>query len=325
MAQEIVIPKGSFQRALGILALLFFGVGLLSSIYRIEAEEVGVVLRFGRHTGVNAEPGLRLKIPFGVDRVIKLPVKRQLKEEFGFETIKAGVKTKYRTSSQDRRLLATSLMVTGDLNASVVEWIVQYRIETPEDFLFNIRNPIGQLRDATEAVMREVIGDRTVDEVLTVGRHEIEVEATRKLQALMDQYQTGMSIEQLVLQDVNPPDAVKASFNAVNEAQQERNRIVNEARANYNQVVPRARGEALQGIQEAEGYALERVNRAEGDIAKFNAVFAEYKKAPKVTRKRIYLETMREVIPKLGRKIVIDEDVKQVLPLLQLSTEGSSR
>lgn len=318
---EVTMPRIRVGGVIGLFALFIVIVGLRTALFTVAPEEEGIVLRFGRFTGRIAEPGLHVKIPFGIDRVEKVAVKRQNKEEFGFRTVSAGVRTKYASTN----LLNVSLMVTGDLNAAVVEWIVQYQVGNPTDYLFKVRQPIDTLRDAAESILREVVGDRTIDEVLTIGRQDIEVTALAKLQELMNRYEMGISIEQVVLQDVNPPDAVKASFNAVNQSQQEKEKLINQARAEYNKVIPRARGEAEQGIQEAEGYAIERVNQAEGDVARFNAMYAEYTKAPEVTRRRIYLETMREVIPKLGSKIIIDDDVRGILPHLQLPTQEAPR
>ena len=213
-------------------------------------------------------------------------------------------------------------MLTGDLNAAVVEWVVQYRIVDPYNYTFRVRNVDETFRSMSEAVMRRVVGDRTVNEVLTVGRAEVALEVEKQLQELCDQYQTGIKVEQVVLQDVNPPDPVKPSFNEVNEAQQEREKLINQAQSEYNKVIPRAEGEALQTIQEAEGYALERVNRARGDSARFAALFSEYRKAPEVTRRRIYLETLSEILPNVQRKVVVDGDLRGILPLLNLDATG---
>jgi len=306
-------PRLIVAAVLVILALLVVS----SLLYSVDTESVGVVMRFGRYLKTT-EPGLHMKLPLGIDRVTQVKTQRQEKQEFGFRTMEAGVQTRYLDHTQDPRLLDESLMVTGDLNAAVVEWIVQYRIDNPRDYLFNVRKPEETLRDTAESVMRQVVGDRTVDEVLTVGRQDIEVAAREELQKLMNEYAMGIHIEQLQLQDVNPPDKVKPSFNDVNQAQQEREKTINEARAKYNAAVPRASGEAEQKIQEAEGYALQRTNEAEGDAEKFNAVFAAYQKAPGVTRKRIYLETMGDVLPAAGRKFVVDPNAPGLLPFLQL-------
>jgi membrane protease subunit HflK len=286
-----------------------------TSIYTVEAESQGVVLRFGKYVKT-VDPGLRFKLPFGVDRVSHVPVKRQLKQEFGFGTVGASNPTQFSSEQEEERS-----MVTGDLNAATVEWIIQYRIREPQLFLFEVRNPGETLRDISESVMRTVVGDRTVDEVITVGRQEIEVEALTQLQDLVDKFQLGLSIDQVQLKNVNPPMPVQPSFNEVNQAQQEREKLINVANGEYNKVVPRASGEAEQKIQAAEGYALKRVNEADGDVSRFNAVLTEFLKAPEVTKRRIYIETMREVVPNLGKKIIIDEKASQILPLLQLSTE----
>jgi membrane protease subunit HflK len=213
-------------------------------------------------------------------------------------------------------------MLTGDLNASEVEWIVQFRISDPYKFLFKVRNAISTFRDMNEALMREVVGDRSVSEVLTVGRVEIASTVTARLQELCDQYETGIKVDQVVLQDVNPPDPVKPAFNEVNEAQQEREKLINQARSEYNKVIPKARGDASRIIEEARGYAIERVNQARGEAIRFNAIFKEYSMAPEVTRQRIYLETMNDVLPKVGRKLITDKEATGILPLFQFSKEG---
>ncbi len=215
-------------------------------------------------------------------------------------------------------------MLTGDLNSAEVEWIVQYRISDPYKFLFKVRNPEYTLHDISESIMREEVGDRTVNEVLTVGRQEIASTVEQKLQELCDQYETGFNIEQVVLQDVNPPDKVKPSFNEVNEAQQEREKLINQARAEYNRIIPKAKGEAEQRIQQAEGYALERINEARGDSAKYVAVYKEYSKAPEVTRQRLYLETVKNVLPNVGRKLIIDENAANVIPLLPFDQQNAT-
>ena len=293
-----------------VLGLLFAN----TIYYTIEPEEVGVVLRFGKYDRV-AEPGLRFKAPAPIERIVKVPIQRQLKAEFGFRTGAAGVKTSYKGGS----FLDESLMLTGDLNVAVVEWIAQYRVRDPYKFLFKVRNVEETFRDLNEAVMRQVVGDRTVNEVLTIGRQEIAAQVEVSLQELCDAYDTGIKVEQIVLQDVNPPDPVKPSFNEVNQAQQEKERLINEALTEFNQVIPRARGEAQRTIQEAQGYAADRVNRAKGDALAFTALREAYDRAPEVTRRRIYLETMAEVYPKAKRKVVLDDELSGVLPLLDLS------
>ena len=285
---------------------------MLSSFFVVETEEVGVITRFGKYSRT-LEPGLHMKIPFA-EQVDKVPVERQQKQEFGFRTTSADVQSEYRKSGYEDE----SLMLTGDLNLADVEWVVQYRVEDPYNFLFKVRNPEVTLRDASEAAMRQVVGDRTVNEVITIGRTEIALRVQELLQEMSSEYQLGLRIDQVVLQDVNPPDPVKGAFNAVNEAQQEKETLINQAKSEYNKVIPRAKGQAEETIQKAEGYATARVNNAQGEAARFSDLYIEYVKAPEVTRQRIYLETMSEVIPRLGNKIITDQDGNNVLPLLQM-------
>lgn len=313
-----VLPPGSRPNprliSAGILAFFLF-IAIWMAFYTVPAESEGVVLRFGKFKET-VPSGLHFKMPFGVDEVVVVPVKRQLKQEFGFGS--PGASNPWQSSSS-REWVAESAMVTGDLNAALVEWVIQYRIDRPDHYLFNVRNPDATLRDASESVMREVVGDRTVDEVITIGRQEIEDEALQKLQALVTSYEMGIRIDQVQLKNVNPPERVQASFNEVNQAQQERESAINVANGEYNKSIPRARGEAEQMVSAAEGYAMKRINEAEGDVAAFNAVLAEYIKAPEVTRRRLYLETMAEVLPRVRGKIVIDEAAAGgVLPLLNL-------
>jgi membrane protease subunit HflK len=300
-----------------IIVLLVLAGVLWSAFFTIQPEEAGVVLAFGEYSRTT-DPGWHIKWPYPIERVIKVPVQRQLKQEFGFRTERPGVRSSYSAASYE----SESLMLTGDLNVGVVEWITQYRVSDPFKYLFKVRNVTETFRDMNEAVMRNVIGDRSVSEVLTIGRQEIASEVERRLQEMCEQYETGIRVEQIVLQDVNPPDKVKPSFNEVNQAQQERERSINEARSEFNRVVPRARGEAQQVIQEAEGYALDRVNRAKGDAALFDSLRAAYTRAPEVTRRRIYLETMQFVLPKVQKKVILDKDLEGILPLLPLDGGG---
>ncbi len=297
---------------IGIFVLIF----IFSSFFTIDPEEVGVILRFGRFSHI-AEPGLNFKLPLGIDQLEKVPVQRQLKEEFGFRTESVGVRTRYSQAN----FLEESLMLTGDLNVAEVEWIVQFRIADPYKYLFKVRDVRMTFRAMTEAVMREIVGDRTVNEVLTIGRQDISTAVQIKLQELCMQCENGIKVEQVVLQDVNPPDRVKPSFNEVNEAQQEKEKLINMALAEYNKVVPRATGEAQQMLEEAEGYALERVNHSKGEAARFNMLFNQYRLAKDVTLQRMYLETMSKILPKVGKKLIVDESVKGLIPLLDLKKE----
>ena len=302
-------------RLLGLaVAAAIVLAGVSSMFYTVEAEFQGVVLRFGRYAKT-VEPGLRMKLPFGIERVYRVPVRRQLKQEFGFGTPGASNLSQYNLPGEQEQERG---MVTGDLNAATVEWIVQFRITDPKAFLFHFRDPSETLRDLSESVMREVVGDRTVDEVITVGRQDIEIEALARLKTKVAQYELGFSIDQLQLKNVNPPPPVQPSFNEVNQAQQEREKAINVANGEYNKIIPRARGEAQEKISTAEGYAVRRINEARGDANRFEAIFTEYTKAPEVTRRRLYLETLGEVLPRLREKIILDEAAPQFLPLLQL-------
>ncbi len=293
--------------------LLIFAIW--SAYYTVPSDSVAVIQRFGKYVK-EVSPGLHFKFPFGIDVASIVPVKRQLKQEFGFGT--PGASDPYQRPTDGRK---ETEMVTGDLNSALVEWVVQYRIADPVKFLFEVRLPRSTLRHVSESVMREVVGDRTVDEVITIGRQEIEDEALVKMQALSTKYEMGISIDQVQLKNINPPGPVQESFNEVNQAQQEKEKLINEARRDYNKVIPLAEGEKDQRIREADGYRLKRINEAEGDASRFNALFEEYKKAPEVTRRRIYIETMQEVLPGIRSKIIVDEQSQGILPLLNLNTK----
>lgn len=293
-------------------AALLLLYGLLTSFFTVPPESVAVVQRFGKFRQT-ADPGLHFKLPFGIDKATELPIRRQLKMDFGFAT--SGSTNPDQTgSSPDRE----RDMVTGDLNAAQVEWLLHYKISDPRLYLFNVRAPGMTLRDLTESAMREVIGDRTVDEVLTIGRNQIASDALLRLRELLEPLNMGITVDFVQLNNVNPPGPVQRSFEEVNRAQQEREQMINEANGEYNRVIPKARGTAEQRVSAAEGYAVQRVNQAEGEVTRFRQMLAEYEKSPAITRQRIYLETMNEVLPRLGSKVVIDEDAKQFLPLMNL-------
>lgn len=305
------LPGGSLWWPLFLLAV----IGIWSAFYTVPSDSVAIVQRFGKYLK-EVPPGLHLKLPLGMDVATIVPVKRQLKQEFGFAT--PGATNPYQ---QPRNPEQETEMVTGDLNATLVEWVVQYRITEPMKYLFRVRDPGETLRAVSESVMREVVGDRTVDEVLTIGRQEIETNAVVRMQELATKYEMGISIDQVQLKNINPPRPVQASFNEVNQAQQEKEKLINEARREYNKIIPLAEGEKDQRIREAEGYKLKRINEAEGDVARFNAVLAEYTKAPEVTRRRIYLETVQAVLPGLRSKIIVDDKVRSILPMMNLDAE----
>ncbi len=300
-----------------VIAALIIIFGLTGSVYSIGPDEVGVIQRFGKFVRTT-EPGLHAKFPFGIEKVTPIKVKKIFKEEFGFRTARAGVRSVYAT----RQYAEESLMLTGDLNILDVRWIVQYKVNDPAKLLFKTRDPIGNVRVLSEVVMRRLCGDYTVDEALTTKREEIAHLAQIGLQKLLNKYQTGIDVVTVKLLDVNPPDAVKPAFNEVNEAKQERERMINEAWEEYNKEIPRAKGEAVRTINQAEGYGLDRVNRAKGESERFLATWEEYKKAPDITKKRLYLETMSNVLPGAKSKFIIDPRESSILPLLRIGEKG---
>ena len=307
------------RRRILLAVLVLIGIGTWTAYYTVPSDSVAVVQRFGRYQ-TEVPPGLHFKLPLGIDVATIVPVKRQLKQEFGFAT--TGATDPYQLPRDAKQ---ETQMVTGDLNAALVEWVVQYRISDPAKFLFHAREPRLILRDVSESVMREVVGDRTVDEVITIGRQEIEAEALTKMQALAAKYALGTSIDQVQLKNINPPEPVQASFNEVNQAQQEKEKLINEARRDYNKVIPLANGEKDQRIREADGYRLKRINEAQGDAARFSALLAEYIKAPAVTRRRIYIETLQDVMPGVRSKIIVDERARSILPFLNLDSPKADR
>jgi membrane protease subunit HflK len=309
------MPSGSIGWILIVVLALVLA---FTTVYTVGLEEQGVVLRFGKFVRT-ANPGLNLKLPFGLESVIKVPVQRQLKQEFGFRTQRSAVRSEFSS----RGVEDEANILTGDLNAAVVEWVVQYRVVDPTKYLFRVRNVDETLRDMSEAVMREVVGDRTVNEVLTVGRQEIATLVEEKLQTLSEQYENGIRIDQVVLKDAQPPNEVKPSFNGVNEAEQERDKMRNQAQEAYNKVIPEERGKAEKLVKEAEAYSVQRVEIARGEASRFDSLYTQYRLAPEVTRKRIYLETMTQVLPKAGSKVVVDEDLRGILPLLNVGGSSS--
>jgi modulator of FtsH protease HflK len=299
-----------------VIPLALVGVwGLLTCFYTVQPEEQAVVKRFGAVVEIT-DPGLHFKIPFGIDQVQRVASARVLKQEFGFRTESQTGNERTRYSARD--FTEESLMLTGDLNVIDVEWVVQYRIQDPIKYLYQQREPDRTLRDISESVMRRVVGNRLGSDVLTVGRVEIAQNAREEIQNIMDKYNSGLHIITVELQDVVPPHAVRPAFNEVNEARQERERMINEATKRANQQIPRAEGEAQRLIAEAQGYATERVNRAEGETARFRAMLREYTTVPEVTRSRLYLEVMADVLPNVGQVIMVQENQVGPLPLMNI-------
>jgi modulator of FtsH protease HflK len=308
------VPQFNFTALLFGLAALLLGWGVLSSFYTVQPEERAVIKRFGSVWGIT-DPGLHFKVPFGIDAIQIVATERVLKEEFGFRTEDlSGDRTRFAPG----RFPDESLMLTGDLNIIQVEWVVQYRISDPEKYLYGMREPTQTLRDLSESVMRRIVGNRIGSEVLTTGRVQIASTARDEIQAAMERYDNGIRVITVELQDVVPPQRVQPAFNEVNEARQELERMVNDATRQANEAIPRAEGTAKRTIAEAEGYATERVNRALGETSRFNAVLAEYRSVPEVTRSRLYLETLNQVLPRVGSVVVVQEGQLSPLPLLNL-------
>ena len=305
-----------------IVVVILVVIAAYSSMYEVDTEETGVVLRFGKFSGYS-DPGLHFKLPFGIDQVYLVQTGRVLKEEFGFRTVNPGVRSTFTKRGLDEE----SLTLTGDLNVSDVEWIVQFQVADPFKFIFRINDPVGTIRDISEAMVRKVIGNANVTEVLTTERALLANEIQEDLQSTLNEYDIGVRIVTVKFQDVTPPDPVKAAYNEVNESEQQRESLIFQAREQFNREVPRARGEAKKVLQEAEGYAVERVNKARGETNRFLALLTEYRKAPSVTRSRIYLETLEEVLPRLEEVYVMDEKSGGLLPLLPLrkSMEGGAK
>ncbi len=300
---------------LGVVLL----AGIIGSIYSIGADEVGVIQRFGRFTRLSG-PGLHIKLPFGIERMTPVKVKRIFKEEFGRRTIQPGRKTRYSS----RQFFEESLMLTGDLNILDAQWIAQFRVKDPVKLLFRTENPLNNVRDMAEVVMRRLVGDFRVDEVLTTKREEIDSLAQQQMQEILDNYNTGIQVVTVKLLDVNPPDPVKPAFNEVNEAKQEKERVINQAWEAYNKVVPLAKGEAERTIREAEGYDLDKVNRALGEAERFLETWKAYQKAPQITKERLYLDTMKDILPKAKDKYIIDPKQTSILPLLNIGEKGGT-
>ena len=302
----------------GLVALVGALIFLWSSWFTVQPEETGIVQRFGKVVR-SAGPGLHFKWPYGVETVRLVPTARVLKEEFGFRTLASapGQRTQY-TGNEAYKV--ESLMLTGDLNVLDVQWIIQYRIEDPIRYLFAVRDTPKTVRDITEAVMRQVVGNRLGSDVLTVGRVAVSSEAKEEIQKILTAYETGVRLVTVELQDVTPPDTVKPAFNEVNESRQDRERTINQAQEQAYREIPKARGVAAQSLSEAEGYALERVNRASGEATRFQAILDEYHQAPEVTRQRLYLEALGNFLAEIKGLYIVDSDQKALVPWLSLES-----
>ena len=310
------IPGGSVIIILVVIVVTM----AYSMVYQVDTNAVGVVQRFGKYVRTS-QPGLNFKLPAGIEKVTIVRSKRVKKEEFGFETVVANQRQRFLNDAEQKNV---SLMLTGDLNVAVVPWVVQYIIKDPYKYLFKVQDPNGLLRDMAEATMRLVVGDRSINEVIS-KREEIADQAMQLLQQELDEAETGINITTIEMKKTNVPDPVQPSFNEVNQATQEKEQLIYQANEDYNKAIPAARGEAERTIRAAEGYALDRINRAKGDAARFTALYEEYKKAKDVTRRRLYLEKMRDLLPKMGRKYIVDADQKNILPLLNLDNQNGNQ
>ena len=310
--------KGTIGVVVVIILLVMTGY---TAVFTVDPEEKAVVLRFGKQNRI-VEQGLHYKLPFFMEQEYKVPVQRQLKLEFGFRNAAGGNQAQYAQAQYSGQELSNeSLMLTGDLNVASIEWVTQYTITDPVKYLFRVRNVDQTFRDMNEAVLREIVGDRTIYEVLTIGRNQVQVLAKGKLLNLCTNYTLGITVNEVILQDVSPPDPVKPAFNAVNQAEQEKETTIQNALAAKNRVIPEATGTAKRTVASAEGYAIERVNNATGEASRFTQIFDEYQKAPEITRQRIYLETIANIYREVDRKIIIDENANGVLTLLNLDRE----
>jgi len=293
-----------------VFAVVLFFLVAYSSIYTVDANENAVILRLGKYHATT-NPGLQFKVPF-IDSVHKVKVDYQYKKEFGFRTLKPGVKSHYSTRGYEDE----SWMLTGDLKIADVKWVVQYKINNPTKFLFNVKNIDDTIFDVSEAAMRLMIGDRSFSEVIQAERVTIALEAREYMQSILDKYNSGISIQMVQLQGVVPPEPVSDSFNEVNRAKQEQETLINEALQEYNKQIYKIEGEAQKIVTEANGYAIERVNEAKGDVSLFNAVLKEYEKAPQITRDRLFIETMNVIYSRNKNKIIVDKDIEHLVPLL---------
>tara|TARA_B100002052_G_scaffold219631_1_gene201618 strand:+ start:3842 stop:4816 length:975 start_codon:yes stop_codon:yes gene_type:complete len=307
---EINLDNSPLKNLTKYIGFFIAGLIVISSIYTVDANENAVILRLGKYHATTG-PGLQFKIPF-VDSVYKVKVDYQYKEEFGFRTLRPGVKSAFSTRGYEEE----AWMLTGDLKIADVRWVVQYKIKDARDYLFNVKNVDETIKDVSESAMRLMIGDRSFIEVIQTERVAIADNAKLYMQSLLDKYNCGVSIQLVQLQGVVPPEPVADSFNEVNRAKQDQETLINEAKQAYNKQIYRIEGEAQKIITEAEGYAIERVNNAKGDVALFESVLKEYLKAPQITKDRLYIETMEQILSANKNKIIVDKDIEHLVPFL---------
>lgn len=326
MADNVIQFKGSdqfisFLKKLSFIPILIFLLLLLTPtmVFTVAADEDAVVLRFGKYSRT-AGPGIHLKLPFNLEEALKVPVRKILKMEFGFRTVKPGVRSSYDTGNYKQE----AIMLTGDLNVVDLTWIIQYQIKDAREFLFNVHNVPKNLFDISQSVVREVVGDRTVTEAIIEARDEIAFESLGKMQTILDEYKMGIRLVALELQDVVPPDKVRPSFDEVNAAVQDAKQIANMAEKQRQKLLQEELGKADQTIKNAEAYKVDLVNRATGDARRFLSLYEEYRKAPEVTEKRLYFVHMQKILNKSKKVYVVDSDLKSIVPFLPL-VEASAK
>ena len=318
MKQKKVDPSKMLGALRTVIILVVIALIAFSGIKVIPTTDNGVVTRFGKYANT-LSPGLNFVIPF-VDQVYKVPVKTVQKEEFGFRTARSSERSEYQNS-----ILSESSMLTGDLNIINVEWVIQYKIVDPKAWLFNVdedqRNKT--VRDVSKSVVNSLVGDRAIMDIISLDRDSIAILAQEKMNEKYKQIGLGISVSSVQLQNIVPPYEVQAAFEDVNIAIQDMNRLINEGKEAYNKEIPKAKGEAQKMIEEARGYASERINKAKGDVARFNAVYSEYVKAPDITRRRLYLETLDAIFKNNENVTLIDKNLKNFLPLKELNKGGN--
>jgi membrane protease subunit HflK len=293
----------------GILAVSLLG----TSVYIVDQTEESVITRFGKFHDIKGA-GLHFRLPFGIDRQYLVNVTAVQTEQFGFRTLTSGVSSTYAGITNE------STMLTGDLNIIEVEWIIQYRVIDPKAWVFNVMERTETIRDVSRSVINMLVGDRAIMDIMGSQRSAIENEAAVFMNETFRGYGLGIDVIAVKLQNIDPPAGVQEAFDDVNKAEQDQNRLINEGQQAYNAEIPRTKGEADRLVQIAQGYAAERVNRARGDVSRFNSVYEEYRRAPEVTRRRLYYEMIEEVFKEDSETVVIDRNFNNFLPLRDLNS-----
>jgi membrane protease subunit HflK len=317
------VTPGFMRRLLRPLTITLIIAGLLlvsllgTSVYIVDQTEESVITRFGRFHTING-PGLHFRLPFGIDKQYLVNITTVQTEQFGFRTLTSGVSATYAG------LASESTMLTGDLNIIEVEWIIQYRVRDPKAWVFNVMERTDTIRDVSRSIINMLVGDRAIMDIMGSQRSAIETEAAAFMNETFRGYGLGIDVIAVKLQNIDPPAGVQEAFDDVNKAEQDQSRLINEGQQAYNAEIPRAKGEADRLVQIAQGYAAERVNRARGDVSRFNSVYEEYRRAPDVTRRRLYYEMMEEVFKDDGETVIIDRNFNNFLPLRDLNSSRSA-